>query len=79
MKTKNQLRTGIIVGICVIVLPLILMGTTSTNYTVEKQKTYEIHMIPQVDRLSSTKGYLLNSVTGEVWSIGGEKKLLKTK
>jgi len=55
------------------------MGTTSTNYTVEKQKTYEIHMIPQVDRLSSTKGYLLNSVTGEVWSIGGEKKLLKTK
>jgi hypothetical protein len=34
MKTKNNLTTGILLGIGVIVLPLILMGTT---YTTEKQ------------------------------------------
>ena len=31
MKTKNNLLTGIIIGICLIVLPLILMGTTYTT------------------------------------------------
>ena len=34
MKTKNNLTTGILLGIGVIVFPLILMGTTlsNTNY-----------------------------------------------
>jgi|TARA_B110000238_G_scaffold73515_1_gene80953 hypothetical protein len=40
MKTKNNLTTGIIIGICVIVLPLILMGT---SYTTEKQNKFELH------------------------------------
>ena len=78
MKTKNNLTTGILIGIGLIVVPLILMGS-STNYTVEKQKRYEIHMVPQVDRLSSITGYILDSETGDVWSIGKDKKLLKTK
>ena len=78
MKTKDNLLKGIIIGIGVIVVPLILMGS-STVYTVEKQKRYEIHMIPQVDRLSSISGYILDSQTGDVWSIGKDKKLLETK
>jgi len=31
MKTKNNLLKGIIIGIGVIIVPLILMGTTNTN------------------------------------------------
>ena len=40
MKTKNNLTTGILLGIGVIVLPLILMGTT---YTTEKQNKFELY------------------------------------
>ena len=39
MKTKNNLTTGILIGIDVIVLPLILMSTT---YTTEKQNKFEL-------------------------------------
>jgi hypothetical protein len=37
---KNNLTTGIIIGIGMIVVPLILMGTT---YTTEKQNKFELH------------------------------------
>lgn len=31
MKTKNNVTTGIIIGIAMIIVPLILMGTTNIN------------------------------------------------
>ena len=64
MKTKNNLTTGIIIGICVIVLPLILM---STSYTTEKKNTYEFH--------GHHSGTLLNTVTGETWFIFEKNKV----
>jgi|TARA_B100002052_G_scaffold251320_1_gene239366 hypothetical protein len=71
MKTKNNLTTGILLGIGVIVLPLVLMSTT---YTTNKQKTFEVHMVEQGDRLKPVEGYLLNSETGDVWYIKGSTK-----
>ena len=66
MKTKNNLTTGIIIGICVVVLPLILMSTT---YTTEKQNKYEIHTFSP-----NRSGFLLNTETGKTWYIKeGEK------
>ena len=62
MKTKNNLTKGIIIGICGIVLPLILMGTT---YTTEKKNKYEIHM----GNVDKTRGFLLNTETGDVWHL----------
>ena len=38
MKTNNNLLKGIIIGICVIIVPIIFMGT---NYTTEKQNIWE--------------------------------------
>ena len=58
MKTKNDLTTGIIIGIGMIVIPLILMSTT---YVTNKQSVYEIH----------NKNYLLNTQTGDVWWLDG--------
>ena len=70
MKTKNNLTTGILIGIGVIVLPLILMGTT---YVTEKQTKWEFHQEGEYNR-----GYLLNSETGELYYIlTSEKKLCK--
>jgi len=63
MKTKNNLTTGILLGIGVIVLPLILMGTT---YTTEKQNKWEIHMNNNIET-KFTKGFLLNTETGETF------------
>ena len=71
MKTKNNLTTGILIGIGVIVLPLILMSTT---YTTEKKNVYEIHSTG----MSGTGSvYLLNTVTGDVWytNMNHKKKL----
>ena len=71
MKTKNKLTTGILIGIGVIVIPLILMGTT---YTTEKKNTWEIHMNQNVST-SYTKGFLLNTETGETFYLEDKKKI----
>ena len=63
MKTKNNLTTGIIIGICVIVLPLILMGTT---YTTEKQDKFEFCRGSDDGNFN----YLLNTETGEIYVLG---------
>ena len=67
MKTKNNLTTGIIIGICVIVFPLILMGTT---YTTEKQNKFEVHLFHG----EYNTGIMLNTETGETWFIAGNQK-----
>ena len=62
MKTKNDLKTGILIGIGMIVIPLIMM---STNYITEKSNIYELHQT----RLGEVESdYLkINTQTGEVW------------
>ena len=67
MKTKNNLTTGILLGIGVIVLPLILMSTT---YTTEKKNKFEIHMGITGN---GTNGYLLDTETGDCWFLQGGK------
>jgi hypothetical protein len=66
MKTKNNLTTGIIIGICVVVLPLILMSTT---YTTEKNNRFELHNSHQ-----GVFGFVLDTETGDVWRINGMSK-----
>jgi len=69
MKTKNNLTTGILIGLGAIVLPLILMSTT---YTTEKQNKYEFHT-----HGSTAFGWILNTETGDVWRVStiGKKKV----
>ena len=69
MKTKNNLTTGILLGIGVIVLPLILMGTT---YTTEKKNKFEVHMSHSDGVL--TQGFLLDTETGETWYLKNSNK-----
>tara|TARA_B100000795_G_scaffold69231_1_gene48212 strand:- start:267 stop:491 length:225 start_codon:yes stop_codon:yes gene_type:complete len=70
MKTKNNLTTGILLGIGVIVLPLILMGT---SYTTEKQNKFEVHVQQNIQNLGM-HGFLLNTETGETWLLKNGKK-----
>ena len=72
MKTKSNLTTGILIGIGVIVLPLILMGT---SYTTEKQNKFEFHTT------SEACGFVLDTETGDVWKIPviGKKKIYITE
>ena len=70
MKTKNDLKTGILIGIGMIVIPLFLMGTT---YTTEKQKKYELHTT------ESGSCYRINTETGVVDYIKGSSKVIYTR
>ena len=70
MKTNNTLKTGIVIGIFVIMLPLILMGSSYSNDTHNK---FEI-TVQQNGSGELTKGYLLNTETGETWLLVGDKK-----
>jgi len=70
MKTKSNLTTGILIGIGVIVLPLILMGTT---YTTEKKNKFEFH----TTHVAATIGFVLDTETGDLWKVStlGSKKI----
>ena len=70
MKTKNDLKTGILIGIGMIVVPLLLMSTT---YTTEKNNKYEIHS--QMNQGHYVRGFLLNTETGETWYLNDDKKI----
>ena len=58
---KNNLTTGIIIGIGMIVVPLILMGTTNINTSEGKYQGF------------ADQGYIymINTETGELYSHGG--------
>ena len=49
MKTKDNLLKGIIIGIFVIVVPVILMSTTSYTTVNDEVGTFELEMSPQED------------------------------
>ena len=59
---KNDLRTGILIGISAIILPLILMGTATTQSPTSVVP--ESHVWEMVEVGSS--GFAINKVTGEV-------------
>ena len=67
MKTKNNLTTGILIGISVVVLPLILMSSsTSSSNNGVVYGTPESHVWEMVLH-QNVKGYFsINKVTGEV-------------
>ena len=73
MKTKNNLTTGILLGIGVIVLPLILMSGTTTTYVPQQKNKYEIHISQKIDG-PNTRGFLLNTETGETWFLENKNK-----
>ena len=68
MKTKNDLKNGILIGIGMIVFPLLLMSTT--NYTTEKKNKFEIH-----HHEDHGQSFLLNTENGDVWEIDGRVKM----
>jgi hypothetical protein len=78
MKTKNNLLKGIIIGIGMIVVPLILMGST-TNYTTEKDDVgrYQISMSFGQDGLMNWFVFetIIDTKTGGV--ISREKRNIK--
>ena len=65
MKTKNNLTTGVLIGIGLIVLPLILMGTISSTIDNEVG-TYQ--------GFSREKHiYMINTKTGETWCLSDQE------
>jgi hypothetical protein len=72
MEIKRNFSTGLVLGICLVVLSVFLMS--SNNYTTEKQNKFEIHMGITGN---GTNGYLLDSETGDVWKLDFEKDFKK--
>ena len=65
MKTKNNLTTGILLGIGVVVLPLILMSSSTSSSNNGIVGTPESH-VWEIYLREGTTGWLLNKKTGEV-------------
>ena len=62
MKTKNDLKTGILIGIGMIVIPLIIMSSkpiTSPHNVTPESHVWDI-------RTNESDSYLFNKKTGEV-------------
>ena len=79
MKTKNNLTNGILIGIGVIVLPLVLMGTTYTNtdnevgrYQLSTERGMQIEGLVKVWCIYET---IIDTKNGEVIS----RKRIKLK
>lgn len=62
MKTKDNLKTGIIIGICTMVMLFTLSSTT--NYSTPKTNKFEIHT--QNAGANIQRLVILNTETGEV-------------
>ena len=68
METKNNLTTGILIGIGVIVLPLILMSSSTSSNNGIVYGTPESH-IYEIYGGEGNAGMLLNKKTGDVWVV----------
>ena len=69
---KNDLRTGILIGMSVIILPLILMGTMTTQTStsvVPESHVYEYIIQPTNLSIGNQGGFLLNKKTGEMHKV----------
>ena len=77
---KNDLRTGILIGISAIILPIILMGTATTQSpTSVVPESHVWDAIPIKNSASTERVYFFNKVTGEVRSKVGSGKSLAIK
>ena len=69
MKTKNNLLNGVIIGIFLIIIPLILMGTIDTN-TSEEIGRYQIST--SYGDIEDSKSYIYETIidtkTGKIIS-----------
>tara|TARA_B110000908_G_C9986288_1_gene327753 strand:- start:304 stop:540 length:237 start_codon:yes stop_codon:yes gene_type:complete len=69
MKTKNDLLTGILIGIGIIVVPIILMGTTNSTTENDEVGRYQISTNLSDSKM---KDYILETIidtrTGDVIS-----------
>ena len=74
MKTKNNLITGIIIGICLVVFPLILMSGTYLPSVDGKKNKFEITVQQNGGQMNLMTGFLLNTETGETWLLNQEYK-----
>ena len=63
MKTKNDLKTGILIGIGMIVIPLIIMSSKpiTTTHTIPESHVWEMFDSGEVSFV-----YMYNKITGEV-------------
>jgi len=83
MKTKNDLKTGILIGLGMIVVPLIIMSSkpiTSPHTVTPESHVWEVKMSP-TGGLSSTN-ILYNKKTGEIFTIsydGFKKRIPELK
>jgi len=71
MKTKNNLTTGILIGIGMIVIPLIIMSSkpiSSTNNGIN-YVTPESHVWKGISSMTNDV-FIYNTVTGEVRGMG---------
>ena len=81
---KNDLRTGILIGMSAIILPLILMGTMTTQTptsVVPESHVYEYIIQPTNLGMGNQGGFLLNKKTGEMYqvSFGNAQKVKVTE
>lgn len=77
---KNDLRTGILIGISAIILPLILMGTATTQSptsVVPESHVWEAVVLRHTTY--ADRVFFLNKVTGEVRArVSDKSKGIKT-
>ena len=71
MKTNNILLRGLIIGVCIIIVPIMIMGT---NYTTEKENIWGFHKMHQAPAINA--GFLVNTGTGEIYYVANKKKFL---
>ena len=81
---KNDLRTGILIGLSAIILPLVLMGTMTTQTptsVVPESHVYEYIIQPTNLGMGNQGGFLLNKKTGEMYqvSFGNAQKVKVTE
>ena len=65
MKTKDNLLKGIIIGIVVIIVPLILMGTTNTT-SYNEVGTFQLVINNNSPSISNPQLYRINTKTGQL-------------
>ena len=69
---KNDLRTGILIGMSAIILPLFLMGTMTAQTptsVVPESHVYEYIIQPTNLGMGNQGGFLLNKKTGEMYQV----------
>jgi len=74
MTTKNNLITGILIGVVLIIIPIILIST-STVSSDEEQNNYKFY----ISKNDGLRGYLLNLKNGELWAVYRDQKKLVEK